>query len=206
MTSLVYPASLPGLMFDSARVPIFKNARQQALSGKESRLAYMQYPLWRFELTYEFLRDNIATSDLKALAGLYLACLGDYDTFLYTDPVYNTVAAEPFGTGDGTTTGPFQLIATWQNAGGPGTPDLIQNLNGTPQIFKAGVLQTVVTNYTISPTGVVTFVSAPAAAAALTWTGSFYYRCRFEQSELSLVQFMQKFWKTKAIAFQSIKL
>lgn len=205
MTSLVYP-SLPGLMFDSARVPIFRNARQQALSGKESRLAYMQYPLWRFELTYEFLRDTVAPSELKALAGLYRACQGDFDTFLYTDPVFNTVTAENFGTGDGVTTA-FQIVANWQNAGGPGWPDIIQNFNGVPAISKAGVLQTGGgVNYTLGGTGVVTFNTAPAAAAALTWTGSFYYRCRFEQSELSLTQFMASFWKTKAVAFQSIKL
>ena len=30
-----------------------------------------------------------------------------------------------------------------------------------------------------SSTGMVTFVTAPAAAAALTWTGAFYWRCRF---------------------------
>jgi hypothetical protein len=206
VSSLIYPNNLPGLMFDNGKTPIWKNARQQSLSGKESRLAYMQYPLYRFELQYEFLRDNVSPSEFRALAGLYNAVGGDFDTFLYTDPSFNAVTTENFGTGDGATVG-FQLTAKWQNVGGPGASDLIQNLNGSPLIYKNAVLQTGGgVNYTLGPTGFVTFTSAPAAAAALTWTGSFYYRCRFEQGELALSQFMANFWKTKTVAFQSIKL
>lgn len=206
MSSLIYPNNLPGLMFDNSKAPIWKNARQQALSGKESRLAYMQYPLYRFELQYEFLRDNVSPSEFKALAGLYNAMGGDFDTFLYTDPTFNTVTLEPFGTGDGSTVA-FQLVAKWQNVGGPGGADIVQNLNGTPSIYKNGVLQTGGgVNYTLGATGIVTFTSAPAAALPLTWTGSFYYRCRFEDGTLPLSQFMANFWKTKTVAFQSIKL
>lgn len=176
---------------------------QQALSGKVSAIAYRQYPLYHFELTYELLRDYQTPSDLRALVGLFNAVQGRGDTFLYSDPEFNSVTAEPFGTGNGATTA-FQLIATFQNSGGPGSPDLIQNFNGTPSIFKAGVLQTGGgVNYTLGATGIVTFTSAPASAAALTWTGGFYYRCRFTDDTLTTQQFLQKFWSTNAVTFES---
>jgi uncharacterized protein (TIGR02217 family) len=205
MSSFIYPATIPGLTFENVRTPIWSTGKQNAVSGKQSRIGYRQYPLWRFELQYELLRD-VTPSDLKALVGLFNAMQGGFDTFLFTDPSFNSVTAESFGTGNGATTA-FQLIAKYQNAGGPGIADLIQNVNGTPSIFKAGVLQTGGgVNYTLGPTGIVTFTSAPAAGAALTWTGSFYYRCAFDEDEFPVTHFLTNFWKTKTVSFTSIKL
>jgi len=205
VSGLLYPANLPGLTWDSERTPIFNTGVQPAVSGKESRIAYQQYPRFYFDLQYELLRDYVVPSDLKALIGLFIDMQGRYDTFLYTDPTFNAVTTFQFGTGDGVTQN-FQLIANYQNSGGPGGPELIQNLNGAPSIFKAAVLQTLTTHYTISATGMVSFVTAPAAAAALTWTGSFYYRCRFDADELTAKQFAALFWATKSVRLKSIKL
>jgi uncharacterized protein (TIGR02217 family) len=204
MSSNIFP-TLSGLTFPYTRAPRWRTGIQPALSGKESRIQYRRYPLPRWELNYEILRDDIAVSDVKAIVGLFNACGGSFDTFLYTDPDFNSVTTENFGTGDGVTT-QFQLIATYKNASGPGAPERFQNLNGLPQIFKAGVLQTLTTHYTIGPTGIITFVTAPAVAAALTWTGSFYYRCRFSDDELVLSKTMYKWWELMPAAFQAIAL
>jgi uncharacterized protein (TIGR02217 family) len=203
MTNNVFPA-LAGLSFPILRTPRWRTGKQEALSGKESVISYRQWPIPRWELSYEFLRDDIAVSDLKSIVGLFNACKGSFDTFLYTDPDFNSVTTENFGTGDGTTT-QFQLTATYKNAAGVGSAERIQNLNGLPSIFKAGVLQTLTTNYTIGPTGIITFVTAPAAAAALTWTGSFYYRCRFNDDELLTTKFMSKWWELP-VSFRAIAL
>lgn len=203
MTSLVWPV-LPGLAFPVVRVPQWRNGRQEAVSGKESTVKYRRYPRIRWELQYEILRDDLSVSEAKALTGLFNACAGSFDTFLYTDPDFNAVTLESFGTGDGTSTA-FQLIATYQNAGGPGAPERVQNLNGAPQIYKAGVLQTLTTHYTIGPTGIVTFVTAPTAGQALTWTGGFYYRCRFEGDELMMAKIMGQWWELP-VAFRSVPL
>lgn len=201
MSNLVYPV-LPGITFDSVRSAIFNTGLQAALSGKESRIAYQLYPLFQFDLTYELLRDYVTPSDLKALMGLFIACKGRYDTFLYADPVYNTVALNQFGTGDGTTT-VFQLTATYQNSGGPGGAEIIQNLNGSPQIFINGG-QTGA--FTLGATGIITFSTPPASNSAVQWSGSFYYRCRFDDDTFAATQFMNKFWATKKIKLRQIKL
>lgn len=208
MSALVYPASLPGLTFDNTRSPNYNTGVQPALSGKESRLAYQLYPMMAFELQYEFLTGASQTSsDIRALLGLFMAMKAQADTFLFNDPEFNTVAAMPFGTGDAATAA-FQLTATYQNSGGPGGPEIVQNLNGAPQIFVNGTLQTLGTFYTLGATGIVTFLAGhiPAAAAALTWTGSFFYRCRFTEDSMTVSQFVNKFWENKQVNLRQIKL
>ncbi len=204
MSSLVYPA-LAGITFPYSRVYEWKSSIKEAVSGKESAIQYRRYPKVRWEINYEFLRDNITVSDLKAIIGLHNALGGRYDTFLYTDPYFSSVTAESFGTGNGTTTA-FQLIAKFQNSGGPGASERIQNFNGSPSIFKDGVPQTGGgVHYTLGPTGIVTFTSAPSAGQALTWTGLFYYRCRFLEDELIPIEFMRRVWEMPA-SFRSVPL
>lgn len=206
MSSLVFP-SLPGQTIAVTRSPEYNTGMFRALSGKESRIAYQQYPLMTWELSFDLLRDNITPSEYDALTGLFMAVQGRWDTFLYTDPTFNTVTAMQFGTGDGTTT-TFQVTATNQNSGGPGGAELIQNFNGTPSIYVGGVLQTLGTAYTISGTGLVTFLSGhvPAASAAITWTGSFYYRVRFDDDTIDTAQFMSKWWEIKKLKLRQVKL
>lgn len=192
-------------MWDSTRTPIWRTSVQSAVSFKESRIGLALYPVIRFDLQYEFLRDYLAPSELKSLVGLFQAMRGRYDTFLYTDPTFNTVVDEPFGTGDGSTT-QFQIIATFQNSGGPGGSEIIQNFNGTPTVKKAGTLQSSPSQYTLGATGIITFVTAPTAGQALTWSGSFYYRCRFMDDEQTVTQFMNRFWSAKKVSFMSVKL
>lgn len=201
MSNLIYPV-LPGLMFDSIRTPLWSSNVQTALTRKKTAIGLQQYPQYRFTLQYEVLRHALTPSELLALAGLFNAVQAQADTFLYSDPVFNTVTGEPFGTGDGSTKN-FQLIATWQNVGGPGSPDLIQNLNGAPVIKDNGVTKTAGTDYTLGPTGIIAFGTAPVAAHALTWTGSWYYRCRFPDDTMDFTQFQYKLWSTGQIAFES---
>lgn len=208
MSALVYPASLPGLTFDNTRSPNYNTGVQPALSGKESRLAYQLYPIMEFELQYEFLTGASQTSsDIRALLGLFMAMKAQADTFVFNDPEFNTVAAMNFGTGDAVTA-VFQLTATYQNTGGPGGPEIIQNLNGAPQIFVSGTLQTLGTAYTLGATGIVTFLGGhiPAAAAPITWTGSFFYRCRFTDDSMKVSQFVNKFWENKQVTIRQVKL
>lgn len=130
MSNLIYP-TLPGITFNSVRAPEFNTGLQTALSTKESRIAYQAYPRMTWTLDYELLRDYVTPSDFKALFGLYMAVMGRWDTLLYTDPVFNNVSANAFAVTDGVTTS-YQVTATYQNVGGPGAPELIQNFNGSP--------------------------------------------------------------------------
>jgi len=207
MSAYVFPSNILGLGWDIVRTPVWNTIVQTSPSGKTASISNQVYPLLHFELTYDLLRDDLSTSDLKAIVGLFNAVQGRYDTFLFTDPDFNSVTLQNFGTGNGTA-GPYQLTATYGNTGGPYYSELVQNVNGTANVYVSGVLQTLGTAYTLGSTGIVTFLSGhfPAAAAPITWTGSFYYRCRFDKDQLQLSKFMNQWWAAKQIAFTSVKL
>jgi hypothetical protein len=133
MSSFVYPV-LSGLTFDVARQYVWNTGVSRAMSGKRSTIAYMQYPLVHFELSYSILRDDLTPSDLKSVMGLLNADKGQYDTFLFSDPDFNTVANMTFGVTDGVTL-TYQITALYENPGGPGQAELIQNFQATPSVY-----------------------------------------------------------------------
>jgi hypothetical protein len=83
---------------------------------------------------------------------------------------------------------------------------LIQNLNGPPSIYKNGVLQTLITHYALGPTGIVTWVTPPANTVALTWSGSFYYRCKFMSDIFEESEFSSGWHAVRSLQFRSVKL
>jgi uncharacterized protein (TIGR02217 family) len=190
--------TLAVLTFPVSRTPRWSTKIQTATSGKETRLGLWSYPIWEYSVAYSILRSDVNV-ELQTLAGFFNARQGSFDSWLFNDPDDNAVSAQSFGAGNGSTT-QFQLARTF---GGYVEP--VQALNGTPSIYVSGALQTAGTNYSISATGLVTFVTAPAASAPLTWTGSFYWRCRFLTDAITLDKFLASFWELKALKFQSIK-
>jgi len=204
MSSYQFPLSLPGLRTEKTRTYVWSTNIQPAVSGKETRIKLAQYPRVRYTFTYELLRNNISPSALKDLVGLFNALNGSFDTCLLVDPDFNSVTDENFGTGDGTTTA-FQLTATFKNAGSYGAPEAIQNLTSVTNVKANG---SVVSSgaYTLGPTGIVTFSTPPTAGHALTWTGSFYYRVRFDSDELELGQFLTNWWTSREITLISVRL
>jgi len=192
MSNAVYPV-LPGLAWPVGKAPLFNTSVQRSASLNELRASWAEDPLYTFKLRYEFLRDEVALNELKTLFGFMLARKGSWDSFLFTDDDDASVTAQAFGTGDGVET-EFQLVRSFGNASEP-----VKNLNAAPQIYIGGVLQG--SGYSVSATGLVTFTSAPAAAAALTWTGSYYFRCRFAQDTLDFSQVWKRLWETRQVEF-----
>ncbi len=194
MSNSVFP-TLAGLKWDSTRSPTFNTLVHRSASGREMRAALMLYPLWNFSLSYEVLRTGGGLTELQTLAGFFLARKGQYDSFLYNDPTDNTVTAQQIGVGDGATK-KFQLIRSWASFFEP-----VMNINGTPSIYIGGILKTPITDYTIDTAGMITFVAAPANAAAITWSGSYYYRVRFNADMAEFNQFMKDLWELKKLEF-----
>lgn len=205
MSSAVFPA-LAGLEWNVAKVASWNSRVQGSVGGYETRIALQSLPRWRWTLQYEFLRQATAYAEFQTLADFFNARKGRYDSFLYTDPTDSVIAdtspatRQVFGTGDGSDT-TFQLARSLK-AGGVTEP--VYNLNGTPKIYKNDVLLTVVTDYTVSATGLVTFVAAPAAAAVLTWSGAYYWRARFEQDASEFTLFANQYWQNRQVSLISI--
>jgi uncharacterized protein (TIGR02217 family) len=106
----------------------------------------------------------------------YVFPFQDYSDYIATN--------QRIGTGDGATTA-FQLTKTYTSKSGAFTYTRTIKLpqTTTVQIFAAGVLQSQ-SAYTLSARGpgggLVTFNTAPAAGAAIAWSGQFDTPCRFD--------------------------
>jgi hypothetical protein len=163
------------------KTPNFNTVRQKGPAGVNSGIALKPFPTWDFEFSLDHItgHEHTASSVVAQMLGTFMATAGGAALFLFTDPQDCSVPYSQFGTGNGTTTA-FQLSRNIY-----GAVDIIQNLNGTPTIYVGGVHNT---TCSVSSTGVVTFSSAPANEAVLTWSGYFYYLCRFAEDTLDSVR------------------
>lgn len=191
MSNAVFPSSLPGLSWGVKKAPEFSTKVQRSINGRELRAAFYSYPLYSFSLQFEVLREAGVTNELQSLMGFFLARKGMFDSFLYTDPSDYLVVDQSFGSGNGVQA-QFQLT---RPLGGFSEP--VQNVNMIDNIKVNG---TVVSNYTVSGTGLVTFASPPNGP--LTWSGSYYYRVRFTMDVGEFEQFMYRLWQLKKCEFR----
>lgn len=186
MSNAIFP-TLPGLSWPVIKTPEWTTGIQKTASGRELRASYSSYPRWRIRLGFEVLSQT----DLASLAGFFNARRGSFDNFLFFDQVDNSVANQVFAVGDGQST-QFQLV---RNYGGVTEPVLA--VVGTPVIKVNGVITAV----SIDSNAVVTFSTAPAAGATLSWSGQYYFRVRFTQDSSDFEQFMSNLWCLKKLEF-----
>lgn len=105
--------------------------------------------------------------------------------FRFKDWVDYQLTAENIGTGNGVLTA-FQITKTYTDAGGSYVRNIYKPVSGIA-VYLNGVLQTITTHYTINlSTGVITFVTPPSAAVAVTVTGEFDVPVRFDTDSLDV--------------------
>lgn len=195
MSNAVFPTILPGLQWNITKAPLWSTLKQRTASGRESRVALMSYPLYEMELSYDVLRSTSAYGELQTLLNFYLARQGAFDNFLFEDTYMpdNAVTDQLFATGDGVTT-QYRLS---RNIATGGFIEPVMNVKVLTNIKDNGVTVSGA-NYTVSNTGLVTFSPAILAGHALTWTGTFYYRCRFDD-KMTLNEFMQYLFELRSL-------
>jgi len=192
MSNAIFPSNLPGITWDNSKSPIFSTIVRTATSGKELRAAFYSYPLWDFHLSYDVLRDSIVggINELKTIVGFFLARQGKFDSFLFTDPSDNAVVDQQIGIGNASNT-LFQLIRDYG-----GFVEPVMNVNTIAGVKLNGVVTTL---YSIDSKGRITMNTAPGAGVVVTWSGSYYYRCRFKEDTVDLKQFLYQFWELKKL-------
>jgi uncharacterized protein (TIGR02217 family) len=195
MTTPVFP-QLPGLGWPLTRSPVWKTGIQTTQSGRELRTSFMSYPLYKWSANFEVLRTAASYTEFQQLIGFFNSCAGSFQLFNFMDPDDNAVTAQNFGTGDGVTN-VFQLVKSY---GGFVEP-VLAPLSFT--IYVAGTATGATVN---TSTGTVTFSTAPASGAALTWTGTYYYPCRFLADTYDFDRAMSTFYGVSKFEFQSCKL
>jgi uncharacterized protein (TIGR02217 family) len=179
--------------FGSSGGPGFKTEITELDSGQEGRVAFWSSPRHRYDVSYGIR----SMDDLAAVKTFYMARQGALNSFRYKDWTdYHTLSTNPThmavpGTRDqqcNPTTGngtlkTFQLVKRYVSGINTAVRNILLPVSDTVKIWVNNVLQTENTHYMIDyMTGVVTFVTAPAAGFAVEWSGEFDVKTRFEKS------------------------
>jgi hypothetical protein len=217
-TAPIFPY-MPGVGFPKGRsVGQWDTTIQAAMSGKETRFANRTQARYKYTLVAKALDSSGANAGLVAdskqiLDAFFNATLGGALLFNYWDEDDNTADGVEYGVGDGTST-QFQLgrsVQGWFDyifapiiSGGavyvrPGNTSLVAPYSA-PVLEDNGALVSS-SAYSISQSGLVTFGAAPAAGHALTWSGSYFWPCNFDDDTLDMSKFMGSLWEAKKIAF-----
>jgi uncharacterized protein (TIGR02217 family) len=191
---------LAGQGFLEQKNPIWSTKTDVSVSGVDRARALWSYPKWEFKISHEVLRDAAGFLELQRIVTFFNAHFGSTQAFFFLDRNDNSVITPmQFATGDGATT-TFQVTRTTA-IGGLTFSEPVRGFNGTPVFTVNGVG----TAATVNALGTVTFASPPSAGAVISWTGNFFYLCRFTQDKLDLRQMMQGLWSGGGVGFRSIK-
>lgn len=201
-----------GVGFSVIKRPIWSTGVSTAASGREVRLGFWDFPLWEWELTYEYLPDYPANgftqSDLKTLMGFFLATRGMLHPFFFKDPDDNTVVNQFIGTTDGNTT-LFTLYRTFGLSPNEGT-EPIGWLNQSVEfnVYLDGVLQSPSTYSVVSTTPVnqqLRFNTAPSIGQSVSVDMSYYYYVKIPEDRLDFEKFLHMLWNVKKITLGSVR-
>lgn len=204
MSTAVFP-TLTGISYPIPRTPIWDTIIQQNVSGKEVRLALYTYPRYQWDIPFSALRQgtvgNAAYTELDTLLGFYNARQGSFDSFLFTDPDYNTISGQVIGTGDGVTTA-FQLV---QNQNGFVEPVLAPNV--VSHVYNAGVDGGgwVAGLWPTATAGQIIYSAPPTMGNSITATFTWYYPCRFVDDKVPFTKFNSRMHEVKKLSIMSVK-
>ncbi len=202
------PPSLPtlaGLSWSRHKKPGFSTRVASHASGREVRVALMDYPLYEFEAIYNGLASNstaafagLGANSLQSLMGFFLQLQGQFGTFLYADPDDNAVTGQAFATGDGSTAS-FTIM---RSLGGFLEP--VGWVTTLSSVYLNGVAQGG-SAYALTTPNTLTFGTAPASGATVSADFSYAFNCRFLDDQMDFEEFMSNLWKLESVKFRSVK-
>lgn len=206
MSTQVFP-SLSGLTFNIERTIEWNTQVQEAISGKETRIAYWSAARYTWTLAFEFLRSSTSFNEFQNLFGFMSARQGRFDSFLYTDPEDFSSTGNQLGVGDSTVRA-FQLLRRFGGSSAIAEPVLAPNAVTLVTVAGSSISSTQfsVSQWGSTVPGVITFSTfAPSGGQAVTADMSYYFPCRFDDDVGTYVEFMSKLWENKKVIFRSIK-
>lgn len=201
MSNAYFPV-LSGVTWNVIKRPVFATKIAQYVSGKEIRVSNYAYPVWEWEMSYEFLRAD-SHAELQTLMGFFLARQGSYDSFLWVDPSEaNTVVSQSLGIGDASN---ITFILT-KIYGGFLEPIGYALPASFHVYFTVGMVTTEqLSGWTLSSNQVV-FTVAPAVGTIVTASYTWYYQVRFGEDMQDYSNFMYQLWELKKLTLHSVKI
>lgn len=209
--------------FEVTKTQSFKSRVQRSVNGRTVVALDQAYPIWKFQLKYEVLRDRwdvrgghgaagpgtrdgVGLDELRTIMGFYSQQQGGFVPFLFDDPTDNYAYNIQIGTGNGSTTA-FQLGRTLlsQSLGyGSGLFEPLRNPNNVDgirfdDVFVGPDLYTVGAD-----TGIVTFSPAPGNGVSIVADFSYRFLVRFSEDSMDFDYFMYQLWELKQLKFDSV--
>lgn len=195
--------TLAGLGWSVHKKPVFSTIVASHVSGREVRDALYQNPIWQFELTFDGLSSSptsysgLGANSMQTLMGFFLACQGQYGTFLYTDPSDSAAADVTFAVGDGTTSvftfsrymGAFLEPVGW--------------VTGVSNVYLNGANQA--SGWSLSTPNSLVFTSAPGSGVSVAATFTYAFECRFDPDDQDFEEIMSNLWKVDSVKFKSVR-
>jgi uncharacterized protein (TIGR02217 family) len=195
----LFPA-VPTLGWSVHYSPIFSTGAALHVSGREVRATKYVSPLWEIELNFDLLRMVPPNTELQQIVSFFEQCEGEARSFYFEPPTLSPIAAQPLGTGDGSTTAfPFTVSiggATLSLAG----------IGTVSAVYLNGVAQT--SGYTVNATPLapsVTFGTAPAVGVAVTADFHWYFLCRFDDDSEDLEEFMAALYALRSLKLRTVR-
>jgi len=173
--------------------PTYQNVIQESISGTEQRVQVWAKCRGEWDITYTVLDTGETSGTFRAVVALFRAHFANLYPFPFKDWADYQLTDELIGTGDasGTT---FQVTKTYDPSqillNTPGALTYVRDiyLPVTGLVVKVnGVVKSVITDYTIGSTGLITFTAPPANGHPITVTGEFDVPVRFNTTKLDLV-------------------
>jgi len=173
--------------------PSYQNIIAESISGTEQRVRVWAKCRGEWDIVYRILGDEEMNTTFRAVVALFRAHFGNLYPFPFKDWGDYQLTDELIAAGDASDT-TFQIIKTYDPSaillGSPGSLTYVREiyLPRPGLVVKVnGVTQTLTTHYTISATGLITFVSPPTSGHAITVTGEFDVPVRFNTTRLDLI-------------------
>ena len=182
MTFPIFP-TFPLLDISDTRSVVASTLRQPAISGRNTFQPLWPFPKYKITRKYNALAVNGSsyggTAEWQQLEDFWKTVMlaspgGVFQINLDLD---NTATNQAFGTGDGTTVA-FQLMRALDNFYEP----VLAPISSGLVVKVAGVT----TSVTLGNYGIVTFGSAPASSAALTWSGTYDWLAQFDEDTVDI--------------------
>lgn len=159
--------------------PGFRTSIIALKSGKERRNADWSKARGKWDIGYGIQ----SRADMEEVISFFYQRLGSAHGFRFKDWLDFSGTQETLGIGNGVTTA-FQVIKTYGT-----TYAYIREINllvsGTLSVYKDGVLVDPV-NYSVSASGLITFLVAPGNTVEVTATFEFDIRARFDTDDLTI--------------------
>jgi len=218
-----YPIlTLPkGLTFRYQKTPKFNNIKQVPQNARHPAAATVQQgTIFSFDLNFNYLKQNGVTTanDVQYLQEFYEACGGGLQFFEFNPAAYHLEETSVthdytqlksgfFGYGDGvTTTFPLWRSTSALGGGNVTLVERIQNVTAMSGVYINGSLQAFSSFTLANWPATVTFNTAPANGAYLSWAGNYDYLCMFDEDSIDFEEFMFQLWTLKSLKLESVNL